>query len=359
MFQRYDSAKIDSFESLSNGYLRIKAKPTRVGVFLYQDSFGNVRRELRSSEEVFKEDSKKTLGNSVLTDNHPPVFLNSENTKSFFSGWVISDNIQDDGEYITAEVVIADSEAINKALNGKVELSCGYTCSYDYTPGTYKGQQYDVAQKDIKYNHVSIVDKGRMGPDARLYFDSKTDVKDFEIACQIIDSIQDKQEETKGNDQMKIEELMDKISVLEKEKQTLSGKCDALEAENNKKDEQIKQLQTKTDSDAINSIVAELIEARTFAAKFDSELNVDKLDSFAIKKAIVSKHLGDKARLDSADYVTAAYDIIVSQFDSQAAASSATEIGKTIKNDSGAASQSLEAIRAAQIEKQRNKNKEI
>lgn len=46
---------------------------------------------------------------------------------------------------------------------GKVELSCGYRCEYEFAPGTYNGVEYDAVQRNIRGNHLALVDEGRMG----------------------------------------------------------------------------------------------------------------------------------------------------------------------------------------------------
>lgn len=51
---------------------------------------------------------------------------------------------------------------------GKRELSAGYRCSYDWTPGQFNGQAYDVVQRNIRGNHLATVKRGRMGPDVAV-----------------------------------------------------------------------------------------------------------------------------------------------------------------------------------------------
>jgi hypothetical protein len=49
--------------------------------------------------------------------------------------------------------------------SGKKELSIGYKCVPDLTPGVYNGERYHVVQRDIRGNHFSLVDEGRSGAD--------------------------------------------------------------------------------------------------------------------------------------------------------------------------------------------------
>jgi 8-oxo-dGTP pyrophosphatase MutT (NUDIX family) len=57
------------------------------------------------------------------------------------------------------------SEAMASAIaNGKKELSCGYRCRYTKESGVYNGERYDYVQRDIRGNHLALVENGRMGP---------------------------------------------------------------------------------------------------------------------------------------------------------------------------------------------------
>lgn len=51
---------------------------------------------------------------------------------------------------------------------GKIELSLGYRCTYDLTPGVWNGKPYDAVQRNIRANHLALVDEGRMGPDVAV-----------------------------------------------------------------------------------------------------------------------------------------------------------------------------------------------
>ena len=51
---------------------------------------------------------------------------------------------------------------------GKRELSAGYRCKYELTPGVWNGQAYDAVQRKIRGNHLASVAEGRMGPDVAI-----------------------------------------------------------------------------------------------------------------------------------------------------------------------------------------------
>ena len=52
--------------------------------------------------------------------------------------------------------------------NGLKELSLGYKCNYEFTPGTLKGERFDAIQTDIRGNHLASVEEGRMGPEVAV-----------------------------------------------------------------------------------------------------------------------------------------------------------------------------------------------
>jgi hypothetical protein len=175
MATRTSLTKLDQslFKRTDEGYLQAKVNPTRIGVFAYYDAeSGKVIKELRPPDEVAKADSLTTLHHKVATDDHPPALLTARTTKKYQSGHVSADHVMDaDGIHTLSEVVITDGDLIGKIEAGKQQVSCGYTCDVEDSPGIWNGERYDRIQRNIKYNHLAIVHKGRAGS-ARLRTDA-------------------------------------------------------------------------------------------------------------------------------------------------------------------------------------------
>lgn len=55
--------------------------------------------------------------------------------------------------------------------SGLRELSLGYSLDLDETPGVWNGQPYDAIQRNIRINHLALVEKARAGEQARLNID--------------------------------------------------------------------------------------------------------------------------------------------------------------------------------------------
>lgn len=188
--------RIDVFESelvdvkrTDEGFAHFFARATRTGVFPYRNADGSIRRELRLPEEVFHPDSMKTLQLKPITNDHPMYMVDSTNSREYTVGMTGEEVIQD-GIFLKTKATITDQATIDDVIKkGKAEVSCGYYCKHDRTPGVYEGQSYDLIQRDIRYNHLAVVDSGRAGPEVKLRLDSGDAIMLSEIE-QNMDNIQ-------------------------------------------------------------------------------------------------------------------------------------------------------------------------
>jgi hypothetical protein len=74
-----------------------------------------------------------------------------------------------DGSYVRVQLALMDKGAIEAFEAGKRELSAGYTCDIEWTSGTLDdGTEYDAIQRNIRGNHLALVDRGRAGPECRI-----------------------------------------------------------------------------------------------------------------------------------------------------------------------------------------------
>lgn len=164
-----DSSKV---EATPQGGIRVSAYLTREGIFDYRRPDGSIRRELRPADEVFRKDSMATLEGAPVTQLHPTQgYVDPSSFRKDTVGH-IHDNVRPDGGYVAASVTVNDKTALDAVKSGLRELSCGYRCDFDPAPGNYRGSPYDGVQRNIRYNHVAIVPKGRAGADVGLRFDA-------------------------------------------------------------------------------------------------------------------------------------------------------------------------------------------
>lgn len=199
---------IENFDKTPQGFLRLNVKATRTGVFKYMNSDGSIRKELRHPDEVFKADSLDSLKNAPLTNDHPPFeFINPSNSNKLMVGMANGD-VKRDGIFLKTGAIITNDKAIKDVTGGKNQASCGYRCDHDPTPGTYKGERYDVVQRNIRYNHIAIVDSARAGPEAKFVKDSFVKDSNQGLGIMVIDS---KKEDAISHNQIK-NILRDKIT---------------------------------------------------------------------------------------------------------------------------------------------------
>lgn len=365
---RFDVGRIDGPQITEQGYLKADAFPTRAGIFLYMNADGTIRRELRHPDEVFKAESMSTLTDLVLTRDHPVQPLTSKNTKQYAVGFS-GPSPKKVGEHIGTKITVYEDAAIQDVVSGeRQELSCGYFCDVDFTPGVWNGLEYDAAQKNIRYNHIALVNKGRAGPTAKVKLDSmRFDGAESDGAVMVTDAKEKSSGEGNENPVVSKTEKQDTNKKLEKtmpfkftidsleyevqdaataqaivrkldagkkaeeelekekkEKEGLKGKADALEADNKAKADEIAKLkadagQKMTDKEIMAKADA-LIKVRDFGKKvLGEQAKVDEMDVAGIKKAVVSKLVpGIKADEKSVEYIDAAFDIQLS-LDSKAA----------------------------------------
>ena len=169
---RYDFSPIEKYELTPEGYLRVWASIARTGIQHYTDADGSLRAEYRPESEVSSPESLASFAGKAITMEHPPVLLDSENTKKHSVGFTGTEVVYDDG-FVRAVMTVTDQQVIDKVMKGDVrEVSAGYRVEYDPTPGvTDSGEHYDGIQKAISGNHVAIVRRGRAGPQVRLHLD--------------------------------------------------------------------------------------------------------------------------------------------------------------------------------------------
>lgn len=68
--------------------------------------------------------------------------------------------------YIDVSLFVTDAEGIRAIEQGKArEISCAYLYEPDFTAGNFGGQDYDFVMRDIRGNHIALVEEGRAGSD--------------------------------------------------------------------------------------------------------------------------------------------------------------------------------------------------
>lgn len=114
----------------------------------------------RDEDEVFRPDTILSIIGKSVTNDHPEENVTPATFKELEVGTVISARRGEGvlGDLLIGDIIIKEPRAIQDVLNGKIEVSCGYDADYEeLRPGVGR-------QKNIYYNHLALVNKGRCGP---------------------------------------------------------------------------------------------------------------------------------------------------------------------------------------------------
>lgn len=210
---------MDKREIDTNGWPEIKDNPlSKVGVFPYSGrSLPNapdpdrMYMVYRPAEELGSPETIESLKLIPWVDNH--VMLGDEEAGMTPAEQKGIQGVVGEDVYFADDMLYGNIKVFSEAMktlidSGKKELSLGYRCKYDWTPGVFNGQKYDLIQRQIRGNHLALVENGRMGPDVAVldHFTFTVDMKDFDMA--------EENTEEKGGASMTLEELAGQVRTL-------------------------------------------------------------------------------------------------------------------------------------------------
>lgn len=309
---RIEVTRLDGPKRTPQGGLRAEAALTRTGIFVYRRQDGSEVREYRPPEEVFKADSLATLVAAPVTRLHPPELVSSENFGRYAKGH-IGESVRQDGDKVVASVFVQEAGLVSAVERGDMrEVSCGYTCRMDDTPGVSpEGERYDRVQRDISYNHVAVVPVGRGGSDVRLRLDAADDVVRLDAAEEKAMKVEriDGVEYEIGSDAYKAaEKRRDEATAAAKvAADKLAARADAAEAELAKAKQQLLESQDEKRFDA--EVAKRITLIQSARSVLGAEAKLDGKPVGDIKREVVAKAFGE-IRLDgkSEAYVDGLFD---------------------------------------------------
>lgn len=316
-----DNTTLANTRLTADGYLVAEIAVARTGIQQYHsseigkgDGLVNVYRD---ESEVFALDSLASFVGKPVTDNHPPVEVKADNWKQFAVG-SIGEGVLRDGEHIKVPVTLMDAETIKAVQNGKREISMGYTAELEWVDGvTPQGEHYQAKQKNIRINHLAIVDKGRAGSTCRigdaLWGDTSpnnnTGEKPVATRTVMVDGLPI---ETTDNGALAIEKLQQDKAAAEKlllDAQALyDSKMADKDAQLAAKDAEIDALKAKqlTDADIDAKVAARSELIATAKSIHDADYS-GKSDAEIKAAALTAKGVDIKDK--SAEYIAARFDI--------------------------------------------------
>lgn len=189
-----------------NQFWLIKDNPiTKAGVFPYLGKQispelepDKIYQVYRPAEEIRK--AADTFKLVPLVDNHTMIGKDFTPAEEKGVHGVLGEEIKEKDGVLYADVKIFSESLKNLIQNGKKELSLGYFCEYDLTPGEYHGVHYDAVQRSLRGNHIALVDNGRMGHDVRVMDSMAFDAMDLDTEKAIKEDLSSKTNGVGGKD---------------------------------------------------------------------------------------------------------------------------------------------------------------
>lgn len=314
----FDRVPITGARRDAAGNLVVNATVARTGIYEYA-GFELNRPEMRRvrvyrpPEEVFNRDSLRSLAAVPVTINHPREMVTPDNWRDHAKGETSSDDIVRDGEAVKVPFILRDEAGIKSIEDGKHELSPGYTAVIDWAAGqTEAGDAYDAVARNIRYNHLAIVDKARGGSSCRIG-DEKPREKKVDTKTILVDGLNvevtDDAERAiiKLQDAVKAatterDEFRTKLTDAEKERDTVKGEKVALE----------QQLKDARDPAALQKAADARAKLCTQAKAIVSNIVTDGKDDAIIRKEVVDAKLGDAAKDFNEEQIAGAFATLAS-----------------------------------------------
>lgn len=331
-----DAVMLDGSVNVTDRGLIALAKAARTGIQEYLGSeVGKpdipVVRVYRPADEVFHKDALASFSHAPVTMDHPPEMVTPDNIKEYEVGEV-STAAKVEGGWVSLPLIVKHRDAIDAVKSGKNQLSAGYACELDWTPGIDDaGNAYDAIQRNIRINHLAIVDAARAGPEARIG-DAKvwgaTPIQQGVAPNSQLDSkeqsmstvnvvLGDKAVAVAAADAPAVEAFKaDAAKKLADAQAAHEAAIAAKDAELAKRDAEIDALKGKVlDGAALDAAVAARADLIAKARAIAPDVKTDGLSDAAIRKAVVTAKLGDAVK-DKADaYIDARFDILAEDAD--------------------------------------------
>lgn len=229
--QREAKAKAKDNESARksdlNDFMEIKGNPiSKVGVFPYAGfQIGSPELEPDKIYMVYRPEASLNEPQAIesfklipFTDEHAMLGSEDGMTPAEEKGvhGVIGEDVYYEAPYLKANIKVFSEKLKGLINDGKKELSIGYRCLYEYNPGVYNGESYDFIQKEIRGNHLALVEEGRSGHDVSVMDKYKFTYDSLKLINP------EKQQMEPENEEMSLEQCFKMIKELAEKVKSMS-----------------------------------------------------------------------------------------------------------------------------------------
>jgi len=166
---------MNKLEKDYNGYVSVNRRPiSKAGIFEYLGSSigaedtNKIYKVYRPAEELSNKETIDSFKLVPLIDDHE--MLGTDATPAEYKGvqGTTGEDIYFDDDTLFGNLKVY-SDALKTLIDGgKKDLSLGYRCEYEFKEGIFNGEKYDAIQKNLRGNHIALVDNGRMGKEVSV-----------------------------------------------------------------------------------------------------------------------------------------------------------------------------------------------
>lgn len=307
VFDRTSYGPVTSRVYTDEGFLKVPGRVARVGIQEYlakelglDGDPNRIIKVMRPADEVFHADSLATYDGADVTINHPKGFVTADNYVSLSKG--IAKGAQQDGDFVLCDLIVKSKDAIKAINSGKCELSAGYTAIYEEAKD---GDPFDFIQREIRINHVALVDNARAGANARVFDENpEKQTMTHKVTLDTGRSVEVQDEATALLVSDTIERLNKKVVDAEAKVEQVQAVADAAK-------EKLEAAVLASSDEAIKVRVAKIAGVQLKSRKVAGDsFSCDSVDAVEIMRAALAVarpkvEWGDK----SATYIEAAFDM--------------------------------------------------
>ena len=365
MIRFVDALTLDAAVTMTDRGLVTVAKAARTGVQLYLGSeIGRddmqVVHVYRGADQVFDDASLQSYSHAPLTLDHPPELVTPDNWSKYAKGEVSTAAKKDiDGGWVHLPLIVKAKDAVDAIRDGKAQLSAGYTCNLDWTPGIAEdGQAYDARQVGIVINHLAIVDRARAGSEARIGDSAakkwgacpitasdgapnerSRHMTDKPMQKVVVDGLTIETTDQGAQALTKVQgQLADALTAVAKAQADAAKAVADAQAEIAAKDAEIDSLKAKVlDAAAMDAAVAKRADLLGKAKAIAPQVKLDGLSDAAIRKAVVVAKLGDAMADKPEAYIDARFDILAEDAAGQVQFAAALTTAAPVQGDADTA----------------------
>lgn len=295
-----------------NDFMEVKGNNiSKVGVFPYSgEQIGpefepdKIYMVYRPEESLAEPETIESFKLLPLTDEH--AMLGSEDgmmpAEQKGVHGVVGEDVYYEAPFLKANLKIF-SETLKKLITeGKRELSIGYRCLYEKISGVYNGDSYDFIQKEIRGNHLALVDEGRSGHDVavmdryKFTYDSLTlinpDLKKPDSMAEKNMAKEDGEMYEEDEGEMSLEQCMNMIKELKmKVDKMMSSKDEDMEEESEDENEELSEKAAKEgDAKDVDADPDDFVEKANIE---DSDEEVSEKEGKEKEKNMMKKKQGE------------------------------------------------------------------